>query len=201
MPLLDVPEGGVADVELFPRGDVDGLGADGGDQLVDDPGVGEGASGHDLVVSSPGSVGVKVHLLDSFFGEVPGGGGVLGDASRGGDVVGGDGIPEAAEDVGVADVGDLGESEFRRLEEGRVVDVGRSLFPLVSLGGLGLEGVPPVGSLGNLGVDFLEHLRGQALAYNFFHIGSGGPDVLEEDWLSVGVVADGLSLEIEVDSP
>jgi hypothetical protein len=45
------------------------------------------------------------------------------------------------------------------LEEGRVVDIGRALVPLEGFASWSNEVVPSLGSLSNLGVYLLEHLR------------------------------------------
>ncbi len=65
-------------------------------KFVNDSCVGEGSSGHDLVVSSSGTICVEVGGLDGFLFEVSSGWGVFGDVPSGGDVVGGDGVAEVA---------------------------------------------------------------------------------------------------------
>ena len=75
--------GGVKDGHLLTRGHVDGGGTDLGHHLVDEAHVGEGTTGHDLVVTSAGTVGVEVLGGDVALGEVAGGGGILGDLTSG----------------------------------------------------------------------------------------------------------------------
>ena len=112
MSFLGVPEGSVTDVEDLAGGDVGGLGANLGCKLVDDSGIGESASRHDLIVSSARTVGVEVWLLHVLGEKVASSGRIFGDVSGGRDVVGGDGVSEAAEDVGCVDVVGLGEGKF-----------------------------------------------------------------------------------------
>jgi len=88
------------------------------------PGIKKYTSGHDLVVTSSGSVGVEVLLLDVLVGEETGGGGVLGNRTGRGDVVGGDGVSEIEETVGSFDVLDGDGFGLEGLEERGVVDVG-----------------------------------------------------------------------------
>lgn len=93
-------------------------------ELVNDTGVGKGASGHDLIVASSSPVGVEVLFGDSFFQEELGGRGIGSDSTGGRDVVSRDAVSEEAQDVGVLDILDHGKVMFHGLEEGRVVDVG-----------------------------------------------------------------------------
>ena len=62
--------GGIEDGHLLTGGHMDGSGADLRYHLVDQTDIGEGATGHDLIVTSAGTVGVKVLSLNSTLGEV-----------------------------------------------------------------------------------------------------------------------------------
>lgn len=114
-------------------------------------------------------------------------------------MISGNGISEAAEHIGTIDVLDLGEAELSGLEERRVVDVGRVILPFVLKGFFSLKAVPSVGSLGDLGIDFSEHLRGQTGGDHIIDFSSGGPDISEKNWLSIGISSNRLSFEVNID--
>lgn len=73
--------GGIEDGHLLAGGHVDGGRADLRYHLVDQADVGEGATGHNLIVTSAGTVGVEVLSLDSTLSEVAGSRRVFGDLS------------------------------------------------------------------------------------------------------------------------
>ena len=58
-----------------------GLRSSFGCQFIDDSGVGEGAFGHNLVVTSSGSISIEINLFNASVGEISGSRGVLGDAA------------------------------------------------------------------------------------------------------------------------
>lgn len=73
MTLLAVLLSRIVDVQQLSSRDVGSLWADLGGKLVDYSGVGEGASCHDLVITSPGTIGVKINRLHTLGLQVPGG--------------------------------------------------------------------------------------------------------------------------------
>lgn len=167
--------------------------------LVTDTDVGEGSSGHDEIVASSGAVGVEVLGVDAVGLEPLGGGGGSGDLAGRRDVVGGDGVTNVEEAVGALDVGDNWEFLGHTGEEGGLVDVG-ALGPSVDLTGLGLQTLPKGTALGDVGVHLSELFVVDGGGYNLGNLVSGGPDVLEEDVVAFGVLADGLGGEVDVDS-
>jgi len=102
---------------------MDSLWTDLVDKLVDEPDVGEGSSGHDLVVSSSGTIGVVVLCLDASGFEVCSGWRVAGNLTCWRDVVGGDGVTEVQEDVAIDNALDWGGLGLSGLEERWIVDV------------------------------------------------------------------------------
>lgn len=68
-----VLESSITDVKDFTSWNIFSLRTDFVNEFVDDSGVGKGASGHDFIVTSSGSVGVEIDLFDSFALKVPGG--------------------------------------------------------------------------------------------------------------------------------
>lgn len=109
-----------------------------------------------------------------------------------------DGITEVAEHVRVFDVLHSFQFQTACLEEGRVVDVGRFVLPFVLDALLDFETVPSVGTLGDTRVVLNEHFGSDNLSGNRFDFFSGWPDVSEEDIIAFLVLAQGLSVEIEV---
>lgn len=147
MSLFLVPESSVTDVQDLASRDVGGLRSNLGRQLVDDSCVGEGSASHNLVVASPSAVGVEVDLLDTLFSEIPGSRRVLGNAAGGGNMISGDRITEGAETVGVVDVLKFGEFELSALEERRVVNISRGIFPTILQRRLSLKSIPSFSTL------------------------------------------------------
>jgi len=82
----------IEDGEFLATWDVDCLGANLVDHLVDESGISESSSSHDFIVSSSCTVSIEVLLLDASLVEVSSSRGVLGDSSSWGDVIGSDGI-------------------------------------------------------------------------------------------------------------
>lgn len=80
---LDVLVGSIEDSHILTRGDVLGVGTSLVNHLVDKTNVGESTTGHDLVVTAAGAVGVVVLLSDSAFSQVAGSGRVFGDLTSG----------------------------------------------------------------------------------------------------------------------
>ncbi len=97
--------------------------------------------------------------------------------------------------MGVLDVLDLGRLLAHALEEGRVLDVGRVVVPLVDLAFRHLDGLPHLVAVEHLGVFLAEHL-GVDLLHRLGDLGLGGPDVLEVDRLAVAAFTDGVIVQV-----
>jgi hypothetical protein len=115
---------GVKDGHLFSRGNVLGSWTNLVDHLVNETDVGESTTSHDLIVTTTGTVGVKVLIGNSAFSKIASSRRVLGNLSSRGDVIGGDRVTEVEQAVGRRDVADRSKIIASALEEGRVVDVG-----------------------------------------------------------------------------
>ena len=85
---------GVKDGHLFSGGNVLGGRTNLIDHLVNETDVGESTASHNLIVTTAGTVGVKVLFGNSAFSKIAGSGRVLGNLSSGGDVIGGDRVTE-----------------------------------------------------------------------------------------------------------
>jgi len=192
--------GSVEDGHLFSGRDVLGSRSSLVNHLVDQTHVSEGSTSHNLVVSSARSVGVEILVGDSTLGKESSSRGVLSNLSSGGDVIGGDGVSHVQEAVGVVYIRDGFELSLGLLEEGRVVDVGGVVIPGVEFTSGGFEVLPHLGSLEDVVVDVHEHLGLDASFGDDLHLFAGGPDIGEEDVFAVLVLADGLGLEVVVDS-
>jgi hypothetical protein len=123
--------GCVEDGHFLAGGDVLGDGSSLLNHFVDNADVGEGSTSHDLVITTAGTIRVKVFLGDAAFSEVNGSGRVLSDLTGGGDVIGGDGVTKVEEAVGRGDVLDGVQGVGSVLEERRVVDIGGGIIPFV----------------------------------------------------------------------
>jgi len=191
--------GCIVEVHHLAGRDVQGLRAYFGVHLVDDPSVGEGASGHDLVVASATAVAVEVLLLDVVGVQEPAGWGILSNGSGGGNVVGGDEVAEVAETVGVSDVIDVGQLGFDVAEERRVLNVG-GVVPGVETVLADWQLVPPLGALGYFFIIVLEHFWLDDFFGNGVHLFPGGPDISEIDVLSLVTFAQRSEVEVDVNS-
>jgi len=94
------------------------------DHLFDHAGVGKGSTGHNLIVTVTGTVGVKVFLRNAALSEVTGSGGVLSDLTSWGDMISGDGVTHVQEAVSTLEVFDGLKLILSGLEEWKVVDIG-----------------------------------------------------------------------------
>jgi hypothetical protein len=170
-----------------------------GNHLVDKTHISESTTGHDLVVTSAGSVRVEVLVGNSTLSKEASSRGVLGDLTGGGDVIGGDGVTHVQEAVGIVNVSDGLEFGLGALEEGRVVDVGRVIVPRVEFTSGGFEVLPHLRSLKDVVVDVNEHFGLDATFSNILNFITRRPDIGEENIFAVLVLTEGLSLKVMVD--
>jgi len=196
---IHVSLGSVEDSQLLTTGNMLGGRTDLVDHLVDETDVSEGTASHNLVVTSAGTVRVEVLLLDSLLSEVAGSRGVLGDLTGGGDVIGGDGVSKVKEAVGTSDVLNGLEFSLGALEEGRVVDVGGVFFPIVDLAFGSLKVLPHLAALEDVLVGSLEHLGLDNTVSDGADLLTAGPDLSQENILSLLVLAKRSRLEVEID--
>lgn len=61
-----IGHGGIINSHFFPSGEMDGRWSDLIHQLIDQAGIGKGASGHDFVIASSSAIGVEVFMLNAF---------------------------------------------------------------------------------------------------------------------------------------
>ncbi|MND89956.1 hypothetical protein D3C80_820310 [compost metagenome] len=165
--------------------------------LVADADVGEGAAHHDFVVAAAGAVAVEVQGVDAVVGQIDAGGRGLLDRTGRADVVGGDRVAEDAQDAGLDDVADRGRLHRQTLEVGRVLDVGRRVFPLIGLAAGDLDGLPVLVALEDVLVALGEHGRGDRLLLDVGDLLRGRPDVLQEDVLALLVLTDRLLGDVD----
>lgn len=178
---------------------MDGIGTDLIHHLVDQSDVGESTSGHDFIVTSSSTVGVEVLVLDTTFVEVSSGRRVLGNGTGGGDMISSDRVTQVQQAVSTLDAFDLLGNEFGGFEEGRVVDVSGVRLPVVDLLVRGLQGIPSSSTLRDLLIDVDEHFRLEVVVDSALSGSSSGPDVLQEDGLTILVVTKGFLFKINVD--
>ena len=172
---------------------------DAGNHEVLDADVSEGAAGHDAVVAAARAVGVEVEEIDAFFGEETAGGAVFLDRSGGGDVVGGDGIAEDAERARALDLDNVARLRGEAVEERRLLDVGGFAIPFIDVAGGGFDLVPLRILVGEAGVEALENIGAERGIHRGLDLGGGGPDVFQENRMSVGAEAEWLGFHIDID--
>lgn len=139
---IEVLLGCVEDGHLLAGGHVHGGGTDLWDHLVNEANVGKGATSHDLIVTSAGTVGVVVLGSNTTLLKVAGSRRVLGDFASWRDVIGSDRVTDVEEAVTIIDGFTRGDLSLSRLEEGRVMDVGGSIIPIVELTLWGVKVLP-----------------------------------------------------------
>lgn len=168
--------------------------------LVDQTDVGEGTSGHNVIVTSARSVRVEVLGFNTILSEPSSGHRGLGDVTGGGDVISGHGISEEQQARSIFDGGDVSGSFLSdTLEEGRLVDVGRVLSPCEQFTLRSNKLVPSLVSGESVSVELLEESGGHNGLDDLGNLITSGPDVSEEDVLAFLVLSNGLSLKINVD--
>ena len=190
---------GIKDSHLLTRGDVHSRGADLRHHLVDKTDVGEGATGHDLIVTSAGAVGVEVLSSDTTLCKEAGGRGILSDLTSRRDVIGGDGVTNVKEAAGVLDASDGRDISLSGLEEGRVVDVGGGIVPFVKLARGGIEVLPHLAAIKDVVVGSLEHLGCDDGVGDLLNLGAGRPDVSQEDIVTLLILSKRCALKVELD--
>jgi len=91
------------------------------------------------------------------------------------------------------------DSSLGRLEEWRVVDVGGCVIPRVELTLGSVEVLPHLAALQDVAVSFFEHIGIDDALSDSTDFITGWPDVSQENIVALLVLAERLSLEIEVD--
>lgn len=134
--------GGIEHGHFLTGGNVNGGGTDLRNHLVDKTDVGESTTGHDLIVTSAGTVGVEVLGGNTALSKVASGRRVLSNLTGGTDVIRGNGVTNIKEARSISNVRDWGQTSLGRGEEGRVVDVGGGIVPFVELSGRSVELLP-----------------------------------------------------------
>jgi len=127
-------------------------------QFVEQADVGEGAAHHHLVVAAACTLGIEVFAGHSPALELRAGGSVLGDVACGADVVGGNRVAQVEEAVRTRNLLDDGQLFGQLLEEGRVIDLGALLLPLLAGRLGGLKRVPAGRAKRDFLLNFAEHV-------------------------------------------
>ena len=122
----------------------------------------------------------------------------LGDAPRGGDMVGGDAVPQSEEDAGTLHALRWLQLVRQVGEERRLLDVGALGIPVVELAGARRHGVPARVGLPHVVVALLELRRLDGRFDRLPHLFSRWPDLPQIDRLAVGAGTDRLVVEIDV---
>jgi len=114
-------------------------------------------------------------------------------------VIGGNGVTKVKEAVSTFNRLNRAQIVGSRLEERRVVDVGRCVIPLVELAGRSVQVLPHLRSLKNVFVGSSEHLRLNDTIGDLRDLITGRPDILKHDIFAILVLTKGSGLEVEVD--
>ena len=165
---------------------------------VADADVGEGAAGHHPVVAAAGSVAVEVGRRHAVLHQERAGRTRLGDAARGGDVVGGHAVAEGEKHAGSVDArGCLWlPREFR--EERRFLDVGARLIPVVEFTRARRHRIPPRVRFPDIVVALLKLPGHHARLDGGADLLGGRPDVLEKHRRTIRADPERLGGEIDV---
>lgn len=89
-------------------------------------------------------------------------------------------------------------NKFGALEEGRIVDISRFTLPVINLVVRSLQSIPSGGTLGNSLVNFTEHFRLEGFIDSRLSGRSSGPDVSQENGLTILIVTEGFLFEINI---
>ena len=114
-------------------------------------------------------------------------------------MIGGDRVSNVKQAVSVFNACNRGGTNLGRCKEGRVVDVGRVILPFIKLTGGSFEVLPHLTSVKDSVISLLEHLRGDCASSNFTDLLTRGPDISKENIFSFLILAERLSLKIDVD--
>jgi hypothetical protein len=101
--------------------------------FVNQSDISESAPGHHLIVSSSASIRVEINRLYSSFFEVPRSGRVQGYLTSRRDMISSDGVAQVQQTIRGLDVLNWLRCFLEVLKERRVVDVGATLIPFVTL--------------------------------------------------------------------
>ena len=153
------------------------------------------------MVASSRAVRVEVVLLDAVLDEVLARGTVGLDRPGGRDVVGRDRVAELRENAGTGDVGDRSRLDRHAVEVRGLAHVGRIRVPLEDLRVGRRQRTPALVTVEHSGVLVVEHVGRDRRVDRGLHLGGFGPDVFQEDVLTVLVLAEGVDLEVEVHRP
>ncbi len=146
--------------------------------LVPDADVGEGAAHHHLVIAAPAAIAVELVAADLMLHQILARRAVDLDRPGRADVVGGDGVAQQRQELGVDDVGDGLRLHPHALEIGRVGDVGGAGAPLIGIGPLDLDRAPALVALVHLRIAALEHGPVDIVVHELADLGIARPDVL-----------------------
>lgn len=109
-------------------------------------------------------------------------------------------ITQVQENAGIGDCLSCRQILRHCLKERRTLDICRVGIPRVHLPFGSLEADPVFVTLGNLGVDLLEHAGDHVFLLHILDFLPTGPDVAQEDGLIVRTVSERFRLEINVNS-
>ena len=114
-------------------------------------------------------------------------------------MIGGDRVTNIQKAVAINDGSTWSHSSLGGLEEGWVVDVGRSIVPLVELALRSVKSLPHLGSLKNVVISALEHLRVDDRSSDTGNLLTRRPDVPEEDIFALLILTKWGGIEVKGD--
>lgn len=113
-------------------------------------------------------------------------------------MISGDGVTEVEKAVGRADIFNGLQFGFSRREERGVGNVGGRFVPIIKFAGGSFEALPHFGSLEDGVVSLLEHFRLNTVSGNFRDFFTRRPDVCQEHVVSLLILTERSSFEVEV---
>jgi hypothetical protein len=170
-----------------------------GDKEIAETDIGESSADHHLVISPPGSIAIEFLGTYPVFDEVPSGRAVRRDRTCRGNVIRGHRIPKEDKYPGTPDWLYRLRLQRETFEERCLADVGAFGIPGKERYFRSLE-VLPLGRLGRPSEGDLEGLGTNTLAKNRRDFFLSRPNVPEINGLTGGVKAEGLGVEVDIDS-
>ncbi len=167
-------------------------------QLVTNPNIGEGASHHHFVVAATAAERVEVARSDPFADEILASRAGVWEGTCRGDMVGGYRVSEFEQDMGPADGLDWLRFRGDTLKEGWKSNIGALFGPRIECGLDALDGVP-AWLFGDIRIASAEHLGSDGCGHGLANLLVARPDVSEEYVVALGVLAERVVLQINVE--
>ena len=154
------------------------------------------------MISAPRTERVELAQRHVVLEQVPPGRRILGNRTRGRDVIGGDRVGQHDQHARVLDIGGLPGLAAEALEERRLLHVGGAWIPFVQVALFRQrQRLPVLVTLEDLGVFLQELVGSDRLLHRLAHFGLGRPQVAQVDRVPVRVAPDRIGRQVDVYRP